>query len=30
MKDNIILLIVLTFILSISTATFANDTNTQN
>ena len=29
MKDNIILLIVLTFILSISTATFANDTNTQ-
>jgi len=29
MKDNIILLIALTFILSISTATFANDTNTQ-
>ena len=29
MKDNIILLIVLTFILRISTATFANDTNTQ-
>jgi len=29
MKDNIILLVVLTFILSVSTATFANDTNTQ-
>ena len=29
MKDNIILILVLTFILSISTATFANDTNTQ-
>ena len=29
MKDNIILLIVLTFILSISTATFATDTNNQ-
>ena len=29
MKDNIILLIALTFILSISTATFATDTNNQ-
>ena len=30
MKDNIILLVVLTFILSISTVSFANDTNTQS
>jgi hypothetical protein len=29
MKDNIILLVVLTFILSVSTATFATDTNNQ-
>ena len=29
MKDNIILILVLTFILSISTVSFANDTNTQ-
>jgi hypothetical protein len=29
MKDNIILLVILTFILSISTVSFANDTNTQ-
>ena len=29
MKDNIILLVLLTFILSISTVSFANDTNTQ-
>ena len=30
MKDNIILLVLLTFILSISTVSFANDTNTQS
>jgi hypothetical protein len=29
MKDNIILLVLLTFILSISTVSFANDTNSQ-
>jgi len=29
MKDNIILILVLTFILSVSTVSFANDTNTQ-
>jgi len=29
MKDNILLILILTFILGVSTATFANDTNTQ-
>ena len=30
MKNNIILLVLLTFILSVSTVSFANDTNTQS